>query len=171
MKISPTEFTKREIAILDGLAGKEVLAYEVSSIPNNHVIHIIVEHYHDGVKQENVTDIADTIIEEQKLESFLIAREATEKIFSIKTLTLYENGVNSMVANGEYKKANSSSLFNKLEEEFNFTLDQEVVIGMTIEDDDNELMSGTLHEDDPRFQETINKYQDVFIYKIYVSKD
>ena len=76
-----------------------------------------------------------------------------------------------MESNGEYKEANSSALFEKLEEEVTFKLNEQVIIGMAIEDDSDELMSGILQEDDPRFQESISKYQDVFVYKIFVSKE
>ncbi|MGM0874236.1 MAG: hypothetical protein ACQEWV_05450 [Bacillota bacterium] len=171
MKMSPTEFTKRETIILEGISGHEVLGYDITSIPNDHLLHIIVEQYHDGVIQENVFDTASTISKEEKINSILISREKTENDFTIKALTLNDNGFSSMVTNGEYKKANSSSLFTQLEEEVTFTLNEEVVIGMAIEDDGNELMNGTLQKDDPRFQETIDTYQDVFIYKVFVSKD
>ena len=65
MKISPTEFTKRETVLLEGLSGQEILGYDVSLMPNGPLFHIIVEHYQDGVKQENVLEITDPISEDQ----------------------------------------------------------------------------------------------------------
>lgn len=171
MKISPTEFTKRETVLLEGLSGQEVLGYDVSLMPNGPLFHIIVEHYQDGVKQENVLEITDPISEDQALKSILITRETTEQSFTVKALTYNEDGFSSMESNGEYNEANSSAVFEKLEEEVTFKLNEQVAIGMTIEDDGDELTSGVLQEDDPRFQESISKYQDVFIYKIFVSKE
>ncbi|OAS85124.1 hypothetical protein [Metabacillus litoralis] len=169
MKISPTDFSKREIKLLEGLMGQEVLGYDVKSIPNEHLLNIIVEHYHDGVKQENVVEMADSL--ENKLESIVITKEKTDKGFTFKTIVLYENGFNSMVSNGVYEEVNASSLFKKLEEEVKFTLNEEIIIGLAIEDNGNKLMKGTLKEDDPRFQEIIDLYQDVFVYKVSVSKE
>ncbi|MBZ5749716.1 hypothetical protein [Metabacillus rhizolycopersici] len=171
MKISPTEYTKRETLLIEGLSGQEVLGYDVSAIPSGHLFHIIVEHYHDGVKQENVAESADTILDDQELKSILLTREKTDKTFSVKALTYYGDGYNRMASNGEYEEANSSAIFEKLEEEVTFKLNEQVIIGMTIEDDGDELTSGVLQEDDPRFQESISKYQDVFVYKIFVSKE
>ncbi|QNF26208.1 hypothetical protein [Metabacillus elymi] len=169
MKISPTDFSKREIKLLEGLMGQEVLGYDVKSIPNEHLLNIIVEHYHDGVKQENVVEMADSL--ENRLESIVITKEKTDKSFTFKTIVLYENGFNSMVSNGVYEEVNASSLFKKLEEEVTFTLNEEIIIGLAIEDNGNKLMNGTLKEDDPRFQEIIDLYQDVFVYKVSVSKE
>jgi hypothetical protein len=171
MKISPTDFSKRETILLEGLMGHEVLGYDVKSIPNEHLLNIIVEHYHDGVKQENVVELADSILEENNLESIVITREKIDKGFTFKTIVLYENGFNSMVSNGEYEEVNASSLLKKLEEEITFSLNDEIIIGLVIEDSGNELMSGTLKEDDPRFQEIIDLYQDVFVYKVSVTKE
>ncbi|MBO1512344.1 hypothetical protein [Metabacillus bambusae] len=171
MKISPTDFSKRETILLEGLMGQEVLGYDVKSIPNEHLLNIIVEHYHDGVKQENVVEMADSILEENNLETIVITREKTDKGFTFKTIVLYENGFNSMVSYGESEEVNASSLFKKLEEEITFTLNEEIIIGLVIEDNGNELMSGTLKENDPRFQEIIDLYQDVFVYKVSVSKE
>ena len=162
MSISPTELTSREKSILEGVIGQEILSYDVSSLPNDHQLRLTVEHYHNGEKQNHVANMSSSITAKDKPHTLFFSREKTDEGYTIHALVLSENGVSAMEAYKEYNTKNSSSLFKKLEE---------IIVGVTIEDSGNEIITGSLQEDDPRFKEVIAKYQDVFVYKVSVSKD
>ncbi|MFV2050938.1 hypothetical protein KDJ21_013320 [Metabacillus litoralis] len=171
MSISPTELTSREKSILEGVIGQEILSYDVSSLPNDHQLRLTVEHYHNGEKQNHVANMSSSITAKDKPHTLFFSREKTDEGYTIHALVLSENGVSAMEAYKEYNTKNLSLLFKKLEEEITFNTNEEIIVGVTIEDSGNEIITGSLQEDDPRFKEVIAKYQDVFVYKVSVSKD
>ncbi|MFC0269971.1 hypothetical protein ACFFIX_00670 [Metabacillus herbersteinensis] len=176
IEITPMDLTDREIKILQGFSGDEVLAYDlkVTNLQEK-IIQVTIEHYHNGKKEEDPLDFGSEILNAEQETSVLISRTRIQEndeigSYQTKAVLIDQTGYSSFQsAPVNYDEPFDSSIFNKLEESKKVNLDDEVVIGVTVEGDGSQgLSGGTLDENEPEFKTMIQQNKDVFVYKIKI---
>ncbi|UTR10111.1 hypothetical protein MM300_19880 [Evansella sp. LMS18] len=179
--IEPMQLTEKESDILDGM-GENALGFDLT-VPadvQGFTLNYRIEHYYEGVKQQDVIDASITSRAENPIESFILNEitvfdptDASRMGYVYHGITLNEMGHGGRQHSFyPFHRVNSLNQSDELRSKTTAELNEEVTIATRVEDkDDNIEHRGVFDESSSEYEMMIQDNTDVFIFKLQIESD